>query len=99
MIKIVNKEKYQKLVDELIDLKLDLSKASNDEKNYLDQIKVINSEYEKLKVENKELNSKIASKNKEIRKLKYLLTKNNVEYNINDKKTKNNKKKEKKGEN
>ena len=99
MIKIVNKEKYQKLVDELIDLKLDLSKASNDEKNYLDQIKVINSEYEKLKVENKELNSKIASKNKEIRKLKYLLTKNNVEYNINDKKTKNNKKKVKKGEN
>ena len=99
MIKIVNKEKYQKLVDELIDLKLDLSKASNDEKNYLDQIKVINSEYEKLKVENKELNSKIASKNKEIRKLKYLLTKNNIEYNINDKKTKNNKKKAKKGEN
>lgn len=99
MIKIVNKEKYQKLVDELIDLKLDLSKASNDEKNYLDQIKVINSEYEKLKVENKELNSKIASKNREIRKLKYLLTKNNIEYNINDKKTKNNKKKVKKGEN
>ena len=99
MIKIVNKEKYQKLVDELIDLKLDLSKANNDEKNYLEQIKVINSEYEKLKVENKELNSKIASKNKEIRKLKYLLTKNNVEYNINDKKTKNNKKKAKKGEN
>lgn len=99
MIKIVNKEKYQKLVDELIDLKLDLSKAKNDEQNYLDQIKVINSEYEKLKVENKELNSKIASKNKEIRKLKYLLTKNNIEYNINDKKTKNNKKKVKKGEN
>lgn len=99
MIKIVNKEKYQKLVDELIDLKLDLSKASNDEKNYLDQIKIINSEYEKLKVENKELNSKIASKNKEIRKLKYLLTKNNIEYNTNDKKTNNNKKKVKRGEN
>ena len=99
MIKIVNKEKYQNLIDELIDLKLDLSKAKNDEQSYMDQIKVINSEYEKLKVENKELNSKIASKNKEIRKLKYLLTKNNVEYNINDKKTKNNKKKVKKGEN
>ena len=99
MIKIVNKEKYQNLIDELIDLKLDLSKAKNDEQSYMDQIKVINSEYEKLKVENKELNSKIASKNKEIRKLKYLLTKNNVEYNINDKKTKNNKKKAKKGEN
>lgn len=89
MIKIVNKKKYQNLIDELIDVKLDLMQAKNDEKTYIEQINLINSSYEELNTKMKKTNAILESKNKEIRKLRYLLTKNNIEYKSDKSKDKN----------
>lgn len=79
MFKILSKRKYEDMQQEIIDYHCDKTTWREDEKTYLKQV-----EY---------LQSKIKENEKEIKRLKGLLTKNGVKY---KKEEKNNTKKTKK---
>ena len=80
-MKIMSKKQYEKLQQAMVDLQMDLNDAREDNKTLEAQVKYLQDQ---LKA-NEQLTSELYDKNKEIKKLKTLLTKNKINYKKEDK--------------
>ena len=80
MIKIMTKKKYEKLQQCLVDLQMDINDAHEQMELYLKQVAYLQDElnYANNKIE--QLGIIIDEKNKEIKRLKTVMTKNGISY-------------------
>lgn len=85
-MKILSKKKYEKLQQCLVDLQMDINDAHEQMDLYLKQVAYLQDElnYANNKLEQFEII--IEEKNKEIKRLKTLMTKNGVSYKKEEKK-------------
>lgn len=96
-MKIISNKKWEEINQEIVNLKLDLNEAKDDENKYLKQINYLQKELENEKTASdafskviEEYFVKIESQKDTIRKLKTLLTKNKIDYkSLLDKESKN----------
>lgn len=91
-MKILSNKKMEEIKQELTNYELDKSEWEKDEQSYLRQIKILSEKIQDIKKENED-NANMLIKfeydekdyKKEIKRLKTLLTKNNVNYKKEDK--------------
>lgn len=80
MIKIMTKKKYEKLQQCLVDLQMDINDAHEQMELYLKQVAYLQDELNYANNKTEQLACVIDEKNKEIKRLKTLMTKNGVSY-------------------
>lgn len=80
-MKILSKKKYEKLQQAMVNLQMDLNDAKEDNKTLEAQVKYLQDQVKA----NEQLTSELYDKNKEIKRLKTLLTKNKINYKKDDK--------------
>lgn len=86
-MKILSNKKFNELIEELeelkklcVETKLDLQVAKEDNNTYYEQVEYLRTELRNEINKNNENILKIQSLNRETKKLKTLLSKNNIEY-------------------
>lgn len=80
MIKIMTKKKYEKLQQCLVDLQMDINDAHEQMDLYLKQVAYLQDELNYANNKTEQLGCVIDEKNKEIKRLKTLMTKNGISY-------------------
>jgi len=89
-MKILSKKSYEKLQQCMTNLQMDLNDAHEQLKLYDEQVKYLRNLHSDNTTVVNNLTDLVSEKNKEIRKLKTLLTKNGISYKKEDKNGKRN---------
>ena len=92
-MKILSGKEWKKFNNQFIDLQLDYNQAKEDEVHYIEQVDFLRNQNKELGNELDKVSVDLLKKKAEIRTLKTLLTKNNIDYKKGDSKCKKPKKK------
>ena len=79
-MKILSNKKYELLMQKLTDLKLDLQECEDDNRTYQIQVDYLSKKNHELGNNGDKLGSDLNDLKNEVRRLKTLLTKNNINY-------------------
>lgn len=92
-MKILSSKQWKKFNNQFIDLQLDYNQAKEDEAKYMAQIDYLNEQNKKIGDELEHISIELLKKKNEVKTLKSLLTKNNIDYKKEGSKCQNPKKK------
>lgn len=86
-MKIISKKKWEEMNQKIVDIQMDLNESRQDNKTYFAQVEALRKQNTNIKAENESCHKEIENianqlvdKDKEVRKLKALLTKNKIDY-------------------